>query len=128
MKKNSGRSGILHPHPVREYLLKGLIRCAYCGMPMWAQTYKNSLRYYREHHESRGITFCPAKGGYNNCSTADDQVGKLVDAGRSPTPPKALVDGLLDLLGFKQKSSKTLPHILEHFIPVHRYIFSSIHP
>jgi len=31
----------------REYLLKGLIRCAHCLMPMWAQTYKSGRRYYR---------------------------------------------------------------------------------
>ena len=33
MKKNSGRSETLHPRPEREYLLKGLIRCAHCGVP-----------------------------------------------------------------------------------------------
>ena len=38
LKRNSGRSETLHAHPEREYLLKGIIRCAYCGMPMWAQT------------------------------------------------------------------------------------------
>ncbi|MCP4623467.1 MAG: recombinase family protein, partial [bacterium] len=36
LKKNSGRSETLQPHPERHYLLKGIIRCAYCGMPMWA--------------------------------------------------------------------------------------------
>jgi len=41
MKRNSGRSETLHPRPEREYLLKGIIRYAYCGMPMWAQTYKS---------------------------------------------------------------------------------------
>ena len=46
MKRNSGRSETLHPRPEREYLLKGLIRCAHCGLPMWAQTYKNGNRYY----------------------------------------------------------------------------------
>ncbi|MDD5094384.1 MAG: recombinase family protein [Dehalococcoidia bacterium] len=34
LKKNSGRSETLHPRPEREYLLKGIIRCAYCGMPI----------------------------------------------------------------------------------------------
>jgi site-specific DNA recombinase len=80
MKKNSGRSETLHPKPEREYMLKGIIRCAYCGMPMWAQTYKNGCRYYREHHESRSIELCPAHGGYIACDVADEQVGKLVGA------------------------------------------------
>ena len=33
MKQNSGRSETLRPSPEREYLLKGLIRCAHCGLP-----------------------------------------------------------------------------------------------
>jgi site-specific DNA recombinase len=60
--------------------LKGIIRCAHCGMPMWAQTYKSGRRYYREHHESRSIQHCPAHGGYVACDVADEQVGKLVEA------------------------------------------------
>jgi hypothetical protein len=80
MKKNSGRSETLHPRPEREYLLKGIIRCGYCGMPMWAQTYTNGRRYYREHHESRSIEPCPAHGGNIACDIADEQVGKLIGA------------------------------------------------
>ena len=80
MKKNSGRSETLQTRPEREYLLKGMIRCAYCGMPMWAQTYRNGRRYYREHHESRSIQPCPAHGGYIACDVADEQVGRLIEA------------------------------------------------
>ena len=80
LKKNSGRSETLHPRPEREYMLKGIIRCAYCGMPMWAQTYKNGGRYYREHIESRAIAPCPARGGHIACEAADNQVGKLIEA------------------------------------------------
>jgi len=50
LRNNSARSETLHPRPARQYLLKGIIRCAHCGMPMWAQTYKSGRRYYREHH------------------------------------------------------------------------------
>ncbi len=48
LKRNSGRSETLDSRPEREYLLKGLIRCAHCLMPMWAQTYTSGHRYYRE--------------------------------------------------------------------------------
>ena len=41
MRKNCGRSGTLNPRSARQYLLKGIVRCAHCGMPMWAQTYEN---------------------------------------------------------------------------------------
>jgi site-specific DNA recombinase len=80
LKKNSGRSETLQPRPARQYLLKGTIRCAHCGMPMWAQTYKSGRRYYREHHESRSLAPCPSRGGFILCDTADDQVGRLVAA------------------------------------------------
>ncbi len=80
LKKNSGRSKTLQPHPERFYLLKGIVRCAYCGMPMWAQTYKNGQRYYREHIKSRSIADCPAGGGSIPCHVIDEQVKKLVSA------------------------------------------------
>jgi site-specific DNA recombinase len=80
LKKNSGRSETLHPKPEREYLLKGIIRCVYCCMPMWAQTYKNGRRYYREHRGSRSLAACPACGGSIPCHVADDQVGRVVQA------------------------------------------------
>ena len=80
LRKNSGRSETLNPRPARGYLLKGLIRCAYCGLPMWAQTYKNGGRYYREHRNSRGIMECPASGGSVPSDLADEQVGMVIEA------------------------------------------------
>ena len=61
-------------------MLKGIIRCAYCLMPMWAQTYNSGSRYYREHRGSRGHALCPASGGSIPCDVADVQIGKLVEA------------------------------------------------
>ncbi|MBI2859184.1 MAG: recombinase family protein [Chloroflexi bacterium] len=80
LKKNSGRSMTLRPRPEREYLLKGIIRCAHCGMPMWAQTYQNGHTYYREHQCSRGESPCPAAGGSVPCHVADEQIGRMVEA------------------------------------------------
>ena len=80
MRKNSGRSETLNTRPQRQYLLKGIIRCAYCRMPMWAQTYQNGKRYYREHRATRGLEECPAHGGSIPCEVADEQVGSLVEA------------------------------------------------
>ena len=78
LRKNSGRSETLNPRPERHYLLKGLVRCAYCGMPMWAQTYNNGQRYYREHKNSRSYGSCPEKGNSIPCHTADEQAISLV--------------------------------------------------
>ena len=80
MRQNSGRSTTLSPHPQRHYLLKGIIRCSHCKIPMWAQTYKSGRRYYREHKESRSQAQCPAHGGSISCDLADEQVGKIVEA------------------------------------------------
>ncbi|MDM8000795.1 MAG: zinc ribbon domain-containing protein, partial [Dehalococcoidia bacterium] len=54
--------------------------CAYCGMPMWAQTYKNGQRYYREHKGSRSHDICEGAGGSIPCHVADEQVGRVVEA------------------------------------------------
>jgi DNA invertase Pin-like site-specific DNA recombinase len=48
LKKNSGRSETLMARPAKEYLLKGIVRCAYCGMPM-TQTQFHSF------HLSQGV-------------------------------------------------------------------------
>ncbi len=80
MKRNSGRSSTLSPHPEREYLLKGLIRCAHCLLPMWAQTYKNGNPYYREHRGSRGAGYCVDRSSSIPCDVPDNQVGRIVQA------------------------------------------------
>ena len=80
LKKNSGRSETLQSRPERDYLLKGIIRCAYCGMPMWSQTYNNGQRYYREHKGSRSHADCEGAGGSIPCHVADDQIGRIVGA------------------------------------------------
>ena len=80
MKRNSGRSETLLPRPEREYLLKGLIRCAHCLLPMWAQTYKNGHRYYREQKGSRGIGYCVGKSRSMACTVPDEQMGRIVEA------------------------------------------------
>ncbi|MCI0869695.1 MAG: recombinase family protein [Chloroflexi bacterium] len=79
-KKNSGRSSTLQSNPEREYLLKGLIRCAYCEMPMWAQTYNSGNRYYREHKGSRGAGNCVNKSGSIRCDVPDEQMGQIMNA------------------------------------------------
>ena len=80
LQKNSGRSETLHPRPEREYLLKGIVRCAYCGMPMWAQTYNSGRSYYREHTGSRSHAICPAEGASMPCHVPDEQMGRIVEA------------------------------------------------
>ncbi len=79
LKKNSGRSETLQVRPERHYLLKGIVRCAYCGMPMWAQTYQSGKPFYREHKASRSHGICPG-GGSITCPVIDKQISKLIEA------------------------------------------------
>ena len=79
LKKNSGRSETLSVKPQRQYLLKGIVRCAYCGLPMSSQTYNSGSSYYREHKTSRSSGICE-EGGSVSCPNIDDQVDKLVGA------------------------------------------------
>ena len=62
-----------------EYPL-GLIRCAHCGLPMWAQTYANGHQYYREQKGSRGTGYCVERSSSMPCSVPDDQMGRIVGA------------------------------------------------
>ena len=80
LKKNSGRSSTLSRTAHRDYLLKGLIRCAHCGMNAWAQTYKNGRTYYRETRASNSAGECPAHGGSISCEVPDEQVARIVQA------------------------------------------------
>ena len=77
LRKNSGRSSTIGRKSTRTYLLKGLARCAHCGMNLWAQTYKGGQRYYREHRASRSHGECPSRGGSISCSIPDEQIGKM---------------------------------------------------
>ena len=84
MKRNSGRTKSLHSRPHREYLLASLIRCTYCGLPMWAQTYNSGASYYREHRGSRGEGACINRGGSILGHIADEQMGRIIDAIQLP--------------------------------------------
>ena len=78
LTRNSGRSRTLAPKPPREYLLKGLVRCAHCRMPMWSQTYKSGLAYYREHRGSRGEGACINAGRAVHARRVDDMVSEII--------------------------------------------------
>ena len=80
MRRNSGRSRTLQQRPQREYLLKGLIQCAHCRMPMWAQTFKNGRRYYREQKGSRGAGYCVGRSGSMPGEVPDEQMGRIISA------------------------------------------------
>jgi hypothetical protein len=100
LKKNSGRSSTLSRVSHRDYLLKGLIRCAHCGMNAWAQTYKNGNTYYRETRSSNSAGECPAQGGSISCEVPDEQITRIVSAVELP---KDWMDRALALISEKDE-------------------------
>jgi site-specific DNA recombinase len=78
LKKNNGRCKTLQARPERNYLLKVLIRCAYCGMPMWSQTLKIGTRLYREHRNSRSLANCKASGTSISCKVPDKKIDQII--------------------------------------------------
>ena len=79
-KKNSGRSETLSLRPNRDYLFKGIIKSAYCLMPMW------------EHKGSRGSGNCVNSSGSISCYVPDDQMGQIIGA---ITLPESWMDRVL---------------------------------
>lgn len=77
LSKNSGRSATTGKRQTRTYLLKGLARCTDCGMNLWAQTYRNGQRYYREQRASRSHGLCPSQGGSIRCELPDEKVNEI---------------------------------------------------
>ena len=47
---------------------------------MWAQTYTNGRRYYREQKGSRGSGYCVGKSRSLPCWVPDEQVAQIVGA------------------------------------------------
>lgn len=78
LTKNSGRSATVGRRRTRTYLLKGLARCAHCGMNLWAQTYRNGRSYYREQRATRSHGECSARGGSALCEVVDRYVGDII--------------------------------------------------
>jgi site-specific DNA recombinase len=47
---------------------------------MWAQTYQNGHRYYREQYGSRGEGYCVGRSGSMPCDIPDEQMGRIISA------------------------------------------------
>ncbi|MCI0780698.1 MAG: recombinase family protein, partial [Chloroflexi bacterium] len=103
MKRNSSRSETLHPRPEREYLLKGLIKCAYCGKSLWAQTLTSGSRLYREQARTRSHIDCPGDSKSIRCEIPDDQIGRIVGA---IVLPEAWMDRILSRIQLADEVKK----------------------
>jgi len=64
----------------RLYLLKGIIRCIYCGYPLWCETSAKGYALYREKRGSRGETICPVCEKSISCRIIDEQMNEIIES------------------------------------------------
>ena len=77
LKVSKNRSKTFSPS-YRQYLLKGIARCIYCGYPLWAETSTKGFACYREQKSSRSHFNCPGNSKSISGRLLDDQIDSLV--------------------------------------------------
>ena len=77
LKLSKNRSKTFSPS-YRQYLLKGIVRCIYCGYPLWSETSAKGFTSYREPKNSRSHFACPANGKSISGRLLGDQIDNLV--------------------------------------------------
>jgi DNA invertase Pin-like site-specific DNA recombinase len=62
----------------RKYLLKGLIRCVWCGLPVWGETLWHGQSYYRERKMTRSEGGCKNEGKTVRTELLDAQMAQVI--------------------------------------------------
>ncbi len=79
LKNAKSRSKTFSPS-YRPYLLKGLVRCIYCGYPLWSETSTKGYIYYREPRASHEEHNCPSSGKTISGKSADAQMESIINS------------------------------------------------
>jgi len=79
LKDAKNRSHSMSPR-FRQYLLKGIARCIYCGYPVWSETSSSNHGFYRERAGARIHFDCPAVGRAIRCDVIDEQIDKIMQS------------------------------------------------
>lgn len=79
LKQSRGKSRSLSPS-YRTYLLKGIVRCIFCGYPLWCETNSRGYTLYREKRGTRSGANCPVGEKSIRCDTIDDQVNEIISS------------------------------------------------
>jgi site-specific DNA recombinase len=77
LRNAKGRSKTFSPS-YRLYLLKGLVRCIYCGYPLWCETSTRGNGFYREPRRAQEGYACPAAGRTISCRAIDSQMETII--------------------------------------------------
>lgn len=77
LKYAKSRSKTVSPS-YRSYLLKGIVRCVYCGYPIWSETSRSGYSYYRGQRNSHSTAKCPAESKMVRCDVIDHQIDTIM--------------------------------------------------
>ena len=76
--KNARGTGHTNSPRYRTYLLKGIVRCVHCGLPLWSEVCGRGEAYYRKQRDS-GI-HCASDGKAVKCTTIDGQMDRIIQS------------------------------------------------
>jgi site-specific DNA recombinase len=79
LRQAKNRSRSVSP-AFRIYLLKGIIRCIYCGYPLWCETSAKGYALYREKKGARSETTCPVCEKSISCKIIDEQMDEIIES------------------------------------------------
>jgi hypothetical protein len=79
---------------MRKYLLGNLVRCAFCGERMWAQSANKSSQYYIDTAKRRGL-LCYNPGAWVQAKELDAQIDALVRSLKLPAAWQMQVDEIV---------------------------------
>lgn len=96
----------------KTYLLKGLIRCAFCGEKMWANGSPGRRGYYRDVSSRRGIP-CPRAGKWIRVEVLDRQISDIIGNTELPHAWELQVMDILNSLDERVTAAKERDRIEE---------------
>ena len=95
----------------RTYLLKGLLKCVWCGLPVWCETL-HGQGYYRERKGTRSEGGCPNEGKTVRTEVLDEQVGRIVESIKLDASWERRMAGIIHTLD-KRAEVESERHTLE---------------
>ena len=112
VRRGHAKAPRTHSSIMRTYLLKGLIRCAFCGHKMWANESFPGRRYYREVSPRQGIQ-CPRAGRWVRAEIVDKQVSDIVGNMKLPETWQLQVVDVLNSLDERVNAARERDRIQE---------------
>ena len=112
VRRNHAKGPRTHSPKMRTYLLKGLVRCAFCGEKMWANGSPGRGAYYRDVSSRRGVP-CPRAGRWIRVQELDRQISDIIRNTRLPQTWELQVAVILNSLDERVAAARERDRIEE---------------